>query len=334
MREILGKSEWFIDGSDAYFTRLRFKSPAQEARLIKIAQQGTKTYPPSRVLKLAVKTHGEGVALLWSGGRCSTALLHMALKIDPEIKVVFVNTGVEYPETVEYVKKLGKEWDINLTILRAERTFWDLIKMYGLPNSRKPSGWRRRGEPHTPPCCYWLKKRPVEYFAKENNIEALITGIRAGESTVRAIVFRQKRSQFYFVKSEKIWKYHPIAFWTTKQVGDYIAKNNIPLNPLYSKLDRVGCWPCTAFTRWKDEMPPDAYQTLKKFFGASPCGEGKPMNHITFENESIGRYVSKLLSSSGIEVEVHDRGKVVCVPLSASSLLKKIEEVLSWIPSS
>jgi len=241
---------WYVKDPKAYFTELRFKTLAQENRLIRIAKQNAIEHPSDWVIQEALKRHGEKVALLWSGGRCSTAVLHMTLKINPKIKVLFVNTGVEYPETLKYVLNLGKEWKINLIILKPELTFWDIIKKYGLPIIRRPNNMRKKGEPDTPPCCYWLKKKPVIEYIKKHKIEALITGIRAGESTVRAINFRQKGAQFYYVKSEKIWKYHPIAFWNTKKVADYLLKNDIPLNPLYLKLDRVGCWPCTAFIGW------------------------------------------------------------------------------------
>ena len=58
--------------------------------------------------------HGEKTALAFSGGKDSTALWHLIRETCPnEAKnmiVIFGNTGVEYKESVDFARKLGKEW--------------------------------------------------------------------------------------------------------------------------------------------------------------------------------------------------------------------------------
>ena len=48
----------------------------------------------------------------FSGGKDSTVLLHIARKIRPNIKAVFINTGLEYPEVREFVSTID-----NVTVL-------------------------------------------------------------------------------------------------------------------------------------------------------------------------------------------------------------------------
>jgi len=238
-----------------YRTSLSFKTEAQEQFLIRLARNGAIAPHAVQIIRKAIKNHGESLAVAWSGGRCSTVMLHMVLKVNPKIKVMFVNTGVEFPETVRFVEKTSKDWDLNLTIVKPERTFWDIVKEHGFPNPRKPGDAKKRKRSgDIPPCCWWLKKKPFKKFAEESGVEAIITGMRAGESWVRALVLREKGAQFYFVKSESIWKYHPLAFWSTRKVSDYVVENNITLNPLYEKIDRNGCWPCTAFVGWRENL--------------------------------------------------------------------------------
>jgi len=91
--------------------------------------------------------------------------------------------------------------------------------------------------------------------------------MRAAESWVRALVIREKGSQFYFVKSEGVWKYHPLSLWSTRSVSDYLVENNIPINPIYEKIDRNGCWPCTAFVGWQENLMrvnPKLYEFLNQ----------------------------------------------------------------------
>ena len=46
----------------------------------------------------------DGVYVSFSGGKDSTVLLHIARQMYPDIKAVFVDTGLEYPEIRKFVK--------------------------------------------------------------------------------------------------------------------------------------------------------------------------------------------------------------------------------------
>lgn len=48
-------------------------------------------------------------------------------------------------------------------------------------------------------------------------------------------------------------------------------------------------------------------------FTMSPCVEGLPMNHLTFQDASIGREFALTLRKKGVTIEVHDGGKTICV---------------------
>jgi phosphoadenosine phosphosulfate reductase len=280
----------FVDGAKVYRSALNFKTEAQERSSIKLTRRDVVVHKPIWVIKKAIEKHGENVAASWSGGRCSTVMLHMALSVDPGIKVIFVNTGVEFPETVRYVERMSKEWDLNITVMKPEKTFWEIVNEHGFPGLRKPwDAKRKRRSGDIPPCCRWLKEKPVRKYSRESGVVAFITGMRAGESRVRSLIIREKGAQFYFVKSQNVWKYHPLAFWSTRQVSDYIVENSIPMNPIYEKIDRSGCWACTSFVGWRENLKrvnPKLYefldrrlskeQTLRHFYNSriAPCGGG------------------------------------------------------------
>lgn len=69
-----------------------------------------------------------GVYISFSGGKDSTVLLHIVREMYPEIEAVFVNTGLEYPEIQKFVRTFE-----NVTILRPEMRFDEVIKKYGYP---------------------------------------------------------------------------------------------------------------------------------------------------------------------------------------------------------
>jgi 3'-phosphoadenosine 5'-phosphosulfate sulfotransferase (PAPS reductase)/FAD synthetase len=58
--------------------------------------------------------HGKKIALAFSGGKDSTALWHLIRETCPEeaknMIIIFGNTGVEYKESLDFARKLGKEW--------------------------------------------------------------------------------------------------------------------------------------------------------------------------------------------------------------------------------
>ena len=70
----------------------------------------------------------DGVYVSFSGGKDSTVLLHIAREIYPDMRAVFVDTGLEYPEIREFVKTFENvEW------LKPTMTFKQVIEKYGYP---------------------------------------------------------------------------------------------------------------------------------------------------------------------------------------------------------
>lgn len=73
--------------------------------------------------------HFDGeVRVSFSGGKDSTVLLDIVRGIYPDTPADFYNTGVEFPEIVEFVKTVP-----NVNILRPEKSFRQCKKEYGYP---------------------------------------------------------------------------------------------------------------------------------------------------------------------------------------------------------
>lgn len=74
------------------------------------------------------QSKGEDVYVSFSGGKDSTVLKHIARQLYPDIKCVFVDTGLEYPEIKEFVKK-----DPSVVIIHPTKPFWQVVRDNGYP---------------------------------------------------------------------------------------------------------------------------------------------------------------------------------------------------------
>ena len=69
-----------------------------------------------------------GVYVSFSGGKDSTVLLNIVRQDYPDVKAVFFDTGLEYPEIREFVK--GYE---NVDWIKPKMNFREVITKYGYP---------------------------------------------------------------------------------------------------------------------------------------------------------------------------------------------------------
>ncbi len=67
------------------------------------------------------------VFVSFSGGKDSTVLASLVHDNYPDVPLVFVNTGLEYPEIQAFARKMGAEF------IRPKMQFSDVISKYGYP---------------------------------------------------------------------------------------------------------------------------------------------------------------------------------------------------------
>lgn len=133
----------------------------------------------------------DGVYVSFSGGKDSTVLLDIARRLYPEIKAVFVDTGLEYPEIRQFVKRFN-----NVDWLKPRITFMQVIEKYGYPFISK----------EVSECVYGAKK----FLARGG------TGCSTGKDA-EAGKARRKRYLFEYNKLMGLGKYAPTNAWGGRQ---------------------------------------------------------------------------------------------------------------------
>ena len=108
----------------------------QELQMMQRMPLAAKINRTRELIQQWVMTYGlENVYVSYSGGKDSSVLLDIARKLYPDIKAVFADTGLEYPEIKEMVKSKD-----NVEIVRPEMTFRQVIDTYGYPIISKEVG--------------------------------------------------------------------------------------------------------------------------------------------------------------------------------------------------
>jgi sulfate adenylyltransferase subunit 2 len=187
----------------------------------------------------------ERPALLFSGGKDSIVLIHLALRAFRPAKfpfpLVHIDTGHNFPEAIEFRDKLVAEIGEQLIVGSVE----DAIKKYNLKET--PGRFPSRNALQT----YALLDTINQY-----EFDACIGGARRDEEKARAKerIFsvrddfgqwnpKMQRPELWNILNGKIHKGHnvrvfPISNWTELDVWNYIRRHNIELPNLYFAHER------------------------------------------------------------------------------------------------
>jgi phosphoadenosine phosphosulfate reductase len=188
-------------------------------------------------------------------------VLHMARKVQPQIPVLFLDTGYHFPETYAYRDRMAADWNLNLVNLQAE----PLLPEQGAADPKLYETAPDR-------CCHLRKVEPLLRGLK--NFDVWLTGLRREQSPTRANL--QLTEQQTLPEGKKIIKVNPLAFWTWKQVWRYLAEQQIPTLPLYDQgYTSIGCQPCTTPPLSPDDLRSGRWAGRKLECGIHTFGGAK-----------------------------------------------------------
>ena len=187
----------------------------------------------------------ERPALLFSGGKDSITLVHLAAKAFAPMKIPFplvhIDTGHNFPEALAYRDALAAELGAELIVRKVE----DTIAAKGLTEPKGKFASRN-----------WLQTHTLLDTIEEFHVDACIGGARRDEEKARA------KERFFSVRDEfgqwdpklqrpELWNIYngriqkgenvrvfPISNWTELDVWSYIAQEGIALPSIYFAHNR------------------------------------------------------------------------------------------------
>ncbi len=234
------------------------------------------------------------VYVSFSGGKDSLVVLDLtraALK-KREFKAFFVNTGIEFPETVEFAREYCREQGVPYEEMNSGNAFWENVGRFGPP--AKDFRW----------CCKVCKLASAGDIEAGKNVRGKETegalsgdgpeasrsgaGIEAsarkagpGADSVAYLTVDGKRKHESFSRAKiaasetnpfvpNQLNIFPVRDWRALEVWLYIHWRGLAYNPLYDQgFERVGCWLCPSalaaeYERVK-ELHPEMHERWNTF---------------------------------------------------------------------
>ena len=176
------------------------------------------TAPAGKVLGWAVERFGRNLSVACSFQDC--VIIDLAVQADPDIEVIFLDTGFHFPETLSFVEEVRHRYDLNLRVVKPgpEADAW-------------PCGTDR--------CCELRKVEPLQRAL--DGRDAWVTGLKRCDTPVRA-----DAPILSWDPLRNLVKVNPVATWTDEDVEYYVADHDLPSHPLLSRgYLSIGCAPTT-----------------------------------------------------------------------------------------
>lgn len=239
------------------------------------------------------------VYVSFSGGKDSTVLYDLVKQVHPTCPAIFCNTGLEYPEIVDFCKNTR-----GVRFIKPKIPFTKVIEKYGYPviskeqadfidqykraKSEKTKQLRLNGNKSgmgkihekwkylidapfdiSGECCNIMKKRPFHIFEHRTGRHPFV-GIMASESKLREQSYLEKGCNVYNVERPQST---PLGFWTEQDILEYLYTYKISYCSVYgdivcdngfyrtTELSRTGCMFCMFGVHLENE--PNRFQRMK-----------------------------------------------------------------------
>jgi phosphoadenosine phosphosulfate reductase len=188
---------------------------------------------PRDILRWAADLFGDGLVMTSSFGADSMCTVHLATQIKPDIRIVVINTGYLFPETLQFMEEMRSRFRLNVLEFHTRNDPVTWLTVNGEPDPR------HRQNPDA--CCAANKNSVMDRAMRDLAPTAWVRGVRAQQT--------EERSKMQIVQwhnRNNCWAVSPILRWSTRDVFYYMKEHNLPHHPLWEQgYGSIGCNPLT-----------------------------------------------------------------------------------------
>ncbi len=206
----------------------------EEAAQIRDAAERFEDSSAQDLLEWALDRFHPRLAISAAGGVDGMAIVDMAWRIDPDVRVFTLDTGRLPLETYALFEEVRERYGIDVEFEFPERT-----AVESLVNAEGPNLMYRSVDLRVA-CCEIRKVEPLK--RKLATLDAWVAGLRREQWVSRRNIAKVELDRDH----GGIVKVNPLADWALDDVWDYIRKHEVPYHELFDHgYTSIGCAPCT-----------------------------------------------------------------------------------------
>ncbi|MEE8085151.1 MAG: phosphoadenylyl-sulfate reductase [Alphaproteobacteria bacterium] len=184
------------------------------------------------LLVQAVENHAP-VALASAMGAEDMVLIDQVAGDGLPVEIFVLDTGRLHRETLSLITETRERYSIAIKIHHPKA---EAVAAYVRDHGR--DGFYDSIEARKA-CCGIRKVEPLGRALA--GFGAWITGLRRGQSITRAGVTESEWDE-----ANGLWKFNPLADWSSDEIWRYVKDKRVPYNPLYDQgFASIGCAPCS-----------------------------------------------------------------------------------------
>jgi phosphoadenosine phosphosulfate reductase len=228
---------------------------------------------PQEVLRWGMERFGGRLAICTSFQSDGMAILDMAWRIDPAVRVFTVDSGRMHPETYDLMEQVRQRYGLAVEVYYPNAAE---LEPFVLQQGVNPF---YRSVPLRLRCCEIRKVNPLKKVLED--LDAWVTGLRRDLWASRSSIRKEEIDHAH----GGLLKIHPLADWTEEEVWEYIHEHGVPYNALYDQgFTSIGCAPCTRPTKAGEDARAGRWWWEKN--APKECGIHCPIETGNFEHQA------------------------------------------------
>ncbi len=201
------------------------------------------------------QTFGDRMVLSTSFGIQSAVMLHLATQVNPNIPIIWVDTGYLPAETYRFADEMTARLNLNLKVYQSPISPAHMEARYGRL-------WEMGTVEALNEYDQIRKVEPMQRALRELNAAAWLAGLRSNQTDHRKTLDR------IGMQGDR-YKLLPILNWHSRDIYQYLMKYDLPYHPYFDKgYVTVGDWHSSRPLSMDDDDERDTrFQGLKQECG-------------------------------------------------------------------
>ena len=170
------------------------------------------------ILQWSMEQFGEGFSIGSAFGASGMALIDMAMRINPDVDIFYIDTDYFFPETLALIDRAQRRYNRPFRRVTSDMSIAEQEQTYGLNLYRSDAD----------KCCNIRKVVPMAKALQGS--AAWVSALRRDQSPTRAGTPVLRWNDKYGVV-----KISPLVHWNEKDIWAYIHRHNVPYNDLHEQ---------------------------------------------------------------------------------------------------